>query len=97
MFTIQLTAQWMAWADALAKPLHRRSAWRLADVFLGILLAHGRRTVSSWWRAAAIGDQFRSYYYFLDSIGRKATALAAVVFAARAARHGRGSDAVGPR
>ena len=81
MFTIQLTAQWMAWADALAKPLHRRSAWRLADVFLGILLAHGRRTVSSWWRAAAIGDQFRSYYYFLDSIGRKATALAAVVFA----------------
>jgi hypothetical protein len=61
MFTVQLNAQGMAWVDALAKPLHRRSAWRLADVLIGILLAHGRRTVSSGWRAAGIGDQFRSW------------------------------------
>jgi len=81
MFTVQLNGQWMAWVAALAKPLHRRSAWRLTDVLIGILLAHGRRTVSSWWRAAGIGDEFRSYYYFLDSIGRKATAVAAVVAA----------------
>ncbi len=81
MFTIQLTGQWMAWVALLAKPLHGRSSWRLARVILGILLAQGRRTASSWWRAAGVGDEFRSYYYFLDSIGRKATAVATVVFA----------------
>src|SRR3954454_21330689 len=70
----------MAWVAALAAPLHRRSAWRLAAVVAGILTAHGRRTASSWWRAAGIGPRFRSYYYFLDTIGRKTTAVAAVVF-----------------
>src|SRR5438270_13371166 len=70
----------MAWVAALAAPLHRRSAWRLAAVVAGILLARGRRTASSWWRAAGIGTRFRSYYYFLDTVGRKATAVAAVVF-----------------
>jgi hypothetical protein len=81
MFAVQLTGQWTAWVAAMAQPLHRRSAWRLDDVIIGILLAHGRRTVSSWWRAGGIGQAFRSYYYFLDSLGRKSTAMAAVVFA----------------
>ncbi|MGZ3386612.1 MAG: IS701 family transposase [Isosphaeraceae bacterium] len=81
MFALGWTASWLAWVVALAEPLHRRSAWRLAHVVLGILWAQGRRTVASWWRAADIGDQFRSYYYFLDSVGRKTTAVAAVVFA----------------
>lgn len=80
MFAVYLTAEWMAWVVALAAPLHRRSAWRLAAVVAGILLAQGRRTASSWWRAAGIGTRFRSYYYFLDSVGRKTTAVAAVVF-----------------
>jgi hypothetical protein len=80
VFAADLTAEWMAWATALAAPLHCRCAWRLAAVVAGILLAHGRRTASSWWRAAGVGDRFRSYYYFLGSVGRKATAVAAVVF-----------------
>jgi DDE superfamily endonuclease len=80
VFAVSLTAEWMAWVAALAAPLHRRSAWRLAAVVAGILLAQGRRTASSWWRAAGIGTHFRSYYYFLDSVGRKTTAVAAVVF-----------------
>jgi hypothetical protein len=80
VFTVCLTAEWMAWVTALAAPLHRRSAWRLAAVVAGILLAQGRRTASSWWRAGGIGTHFRSYYYFLDSVGRKTTAVAAVVF-----------------
>src|SRR5512144_745349 len=70
----------MTWVAALAAPLHHRSAWRLAAVVAGILLAQGRRTASSWWRAAGIGTRLRSYYYFLDSVGRKTTAVAAVVF-----------------
>jgi hypothetical protein len=81
MFAVQLTGQWTAWVAALAKPLHGRSSWRLSRVILGILLAHGRRTVSSWWRAAGVGEEFRSYYYFLDGVGRKAAAVAMVVFA----------------
>jgi hypothetical protein len=81
VFAVRLTAQWMAWVAALAAPLHRRCAWRLAAVVAGILTAHGRRTASSWWRAAGIGPRFRSYYYFLDSLGRKTTAVAAVVLA----------------
>jgi DDE superfamily endonuclease len=79
VFAVRLTAEWMAWVAALAAPLHRRLAWRLADVVVGIVLASGRRTASSWWRAAAIGDRFRSYYYFLDAVGRKAMDIAAVL------------------
>jgi hypothetical protein len=80
VFAVSLTAEWMAWVAALAAPLHRRSAWRLAAVVAGILLAQGRRTAASWWRAAGIGPRFRSSSYFLDSVGRKTTAVAAVVF-----------------
>jgi hypothetical protein len=72
-----LTPEWAAWIATLAAPLHRRSARRLAVVVAGILLARGRRTASSWWRAAGIGIRFRSYYYFLDGVGRKTTAIAA--------------------
>jgi hypothetical protein len=74
-----LTAEWAAWVAALAAPLHRRSAWRLAEVIVGILLASGRRTATCWWRAARIGDRFRPYYYFLGGVGRKAFDLAAVL------------------
>lgn len=78
MFAISLTAEWAAWVTALAAPLHRRLAWRMTTVVLGILMAQGRRTASSWWRAAGVGRRFRSYYYFLDSVGRKVVDLAGV-------------------
>src|SRR5262249_9015353 len=79
VFATRLTAEWAAWVAALAAPLHRRSARRLADVVVGILMASGRRTAASWWRAAGVGDRFRCYYYCLGSIGRKAIELAAVI------------------
>jgi hypothetical protein len=79
MFAAHLTAEWMAWVAALATPLHHRLAWRLADVTVGILMASGRRTATSWFLAAAIGDRFRSFYYFLDAVGRKAAEIAAVL------------------
>src|SRR4051812_24513924 len=40
-------------------------------------MAQGRRTAASWWRAAGVGRRFRSYYYSLDSVGRKADEPAA--------------------
>ena len=79
MFAIKLTAEWAAWVAALAAPLHRRCAWRLTHVVAGLLMASGRRTASSWFRAAGIGSAFRSYYYFLDHLGRKASAVATVL------------------
>jgi len=79
VFAVRLTAEWAAWVAALAAPLHRRSAWRLADVVIGILMASGRRTAAAWWRAARIGDRFRPYYDFLGGVGRKVFDLAAVL------------------
>jgi hypothetical protein len=43
---------------------------------IGILFAQGRRTVSSWLRAAAIGTDFTDYYYFIASVGRKTEPVA---------------------
>ena len=74
-----MTAEWATWVAALAAPLHARLAWRLAGVVVGVLMASGRRTAASWWRAAGVGQDFRSYYYFLDSLGRKAFEVAAVL------------------
>ena len=79
MFAISLTAEWRAWADALAAPLHRRLAWRMARGLAGVLLASRRRTASSWFRAARVGSDFRSYCYFLDSVGRKTQPVAAAL------------------
>ena len=45
----------------------------------GILFAQGRRTVASWLRAAGIGQDFRAYYYFLASLGRKTESMAATL------------------
>ena len=80
MFAVRLTAQWATWVAALAAPLHRRLSWRMADVVVGILMASGRRTAASWWRAAGIGDRFRPYYYyFFDRVGCKAIEVAAAL------------------
>ena len=62
MSACRLTVEWIAWVTALAVPLDEARPGRLADVVLGILLASGRRTAASWWRAAGVGEHFRSYY-----------------------------------
>jgi hypothetical protein len=43
---------------------------------VGILFAHGRRTVTTWLRAAGVSDDFADYYYFLSSVGRKSESVA---------------------
>jgi hypothetical protein len=42
------------WFTHLAAALDRRSAPRLALLFLGAVLARGRRTVTTWIRAAKL-------------------------------------------
>ena len=49
---------------------------RLALLFLGAVLARGRRTVTSWIRAAKLGDQFQSCYIAVAAAGKKADSIA---------------------
>src|SRR5262249_21346016 len=70
-------AQWFA---RLAGILDRRSAPRLALLFLAALLARGRRTVTSWIRAVGLSDQFRACYTAVAAAGKKAPLIAARLF-----------------
>ena len=64
------------WCEVLSAGLDRRSRKYLVPVILGMLLASGRRTVSSWLRAAGIGDDWQDRYYFLQTLGRSAGRVA---------------------
>src|SRR3954451_4858482 len=66
--------QWFSW---LAAALDRRSAPRLARLFLGAVLALGRRTVTTWTRAAGLSEQFRPCYTAVAAAGKKAGTIAA--------------------
>src|ERR1700679_4275384 len=65
------------WFSQLARPLDRRSAPRLALLFLGALLARGRRTVTTWIRAAGLSDRSQSCYIAVAAAGKKADSIAA--------------------
>ncbi len=65
------------WFPRLAAALDRRSAPRLALLFLGAVLARGRRTVTSWIRAAGLSAQFRPCYTAVAAAGKKAGTIAA--------------------
>ena len=62
-------ARFAAWLD-------RRTARRLPALLLGILLAAGRRTATSWFRAAAIRADFRPAYHAVHAVGRRTRLLA---------------------
>jgi hypothetical protein len=61
---------------ALAGWLQKRSAARLPLLLLGILFARDRRTVTSWFRAAGISDDFRPGYTTVCAVGRRFEDLA---------------------
>ncbi len=63
----------------LAGWLHKRSAPRLPLLLVGILFARGRRTVTSWFRAAGITDDFRPAYTTVCAVGRQFEDLALTV------------------
>jgi hypothetical protein len=60
----------------LARWLDRRSGTRLPSLLLGIILARGRRTVTAWFRAAGITEEFRRGYSTVWACGRRADHLA---------------------
>jgi hypothetical protein len=65
--------QWFSW---LAAALDRRSAPRLALLFLGAVLARGRRTVTTWIRAARLSDRFQSCYIAVAAAGKRSDRIA---------------------
>lgn len=75
----QLPAELLVWITCWSQPLHARLASRLLALLTGMLFAQGRRTVASWLRAAGLGDDYRAYYYFLGSLGRKVKTVSALV------------------
>jgi hypothetical protein len=71
---------WSQWSEWLAAGLHGRCRWRLPLLLSGILFATGRRTVSSWLRAAGVSADYQEYYYFIRMLGCKASPLAERLF-----------------
>ncbi|WP_406694115.1 hypothetical protein V5E97_24015 [Singulisphaera sp. Ch08] len=65
------------WFARLASALVRRSAPRLALLFLGAVLACGRRTVTSWIRAARLSDHFQHCYTAVAAAGKKTETITA--------------------
>lgn len=65
------------WFSALASVLDPRSAPRLAWLFLGAILARGRRTVTSWIRAAGLSAEYRPCYTTVSAAGKRADGIAA--------------------
>jgi hypothetical protein len=61
--------------------LHARNRWRLPVLLAGILLASGRRTVTTWLRAAGVSDDYQDYYYFLAGVGGKSESIATQLLA----------------
>ena len=66
-------SEWNAW---LAAGLHARNRWRLPVLLAGLLFASGRRTVTTWLRAAGVSDDFQDFYHFLTCVGRKSKSIA---------------------
>jgi hypothetical protein len=55
----------------LSSTLDARVQTRLDILLLGMVLARGRKTVAAWLRGAGVGADWRRYYYFLGSLGKR--------------------------
>jgi hypothetical protein len=70
---LPVPCQWFSW---LAAALDRRSAPRLALLFLGAVLARGRRTVTTWIRAAKLSGQYQRCYVAVAAAGKRTDRIA---------------------
>jgi hypothetical protein len=65
------------WFSRLASALDPRSAPRLAWLFVGAVLARGRRTVTSWIRSAGLSREYRPCYTTVAAVGTRTDLMAA--------------------
>lgn len=70
---------WSEWVEWLEAGLHSENRWRLPLVLSGLLFAKGRRTVTSWLRAAGLRVDYSDYYYFISSVGRNSSRIATLL------------------
>src|SRR5512142_1071978 len=68
------------WFPRLASALDRRSAPRLVRLFLGAVLARGRRTVTAWIRAVGLSRQYQPCYTTVAAAGKEADQASARLF-----------------
>jgi len=80
MLSLHLPAHLTTTLVKFARCLDRRSGVRLSVILIGILFARGRRTCTSWFRAAGITDEFRPAYTTINAVGRKIDSLAITTF-----------------
>ena len=71
---------WQVMVIALSSVLHQRSAWRLATILAAMLFARGRKTITSWLRAADINRCYKAFYYFIGSLANKTENIATELF-----------------
>ena len=69
---------WRRWSEAVESVLHKTIAWRFERVLWGMLFAVGRKTISSWIRAAEVQGEYQRYYYAVSSLGRQARKISEV-------------------
>jgi len=79
MSLASLPPTWQGWIAFLQTPLHQRLAWRLEFLMLGVVMAKGRRTITSWLRAAGLRTGWEDYYYFLTAVGRACAFMATLL------------------
>jgi hypothetical protein len=72
----QLPHELAAWIAPLTFALDARQHDRLTALVTGILIARGRRTVTTWLRAGGLSDDFRAGYGLVYRVGRRAERLA---------------------
>jgi hypothetical protein len=65
------------WLREFSTVLDKRSAVRLATLWVGVVLARGRRTVTRWIRAAGLSGQYRCCYATVAAAGKRADRIAA--------------------
>lgn len=60
---------------SMSRFLDVRNGFRLPIVVAGAMLAGGRRTAASWFRAAGVKDDWDRFYDLLQAIGKNATSM----------------------
>ena len=67
----QRPEDWAEWSQWLAAGLHARNRWRLPVLLVGILFAQGRRTVTTWLRAAGVSHDLPRLLLLPGGTGRQ--------------------------
>jgi len=71
---------WRVMVITLSSVLHQRSAFRMAVILAAMLFAKGRKTITSWLRAAGISRRYKAYYFFIGSLAQKTETIATELF-----------------